>query len=61
MGLANPAASGNHLIWPPLLILIDAPFPSRLSRYNGSTTGNSIGCIGFGSLQFRCIRRSGSQ
>jgi len=33
MRLANPVASGNHLIWPPLLILIDAPFPSRLSRY----------------------------
>jgi len=36
MGLANPAASDNYLNWPPVLILIDAPFPSRLSRYKGA-------------------------
>jgi hypothetical protein len=32
--LANKAASDNHpLTRPPLLILIDAPLSSRLSRY----------------------------
>jgi len=33
MALAILAASVNHSAWPPVLILIDAPFPSRLSRY----------------------------
>lgn len=33
--LPTKAASDNHhLTRPPLLILIDAPFPSRLSRYS---------------------------
>ena len=31
--LAIPEASDNHPNRPPVLILIDVPFPSRLSRY----------------------------
>jgi hypothetical protein len=36
-GLAKPAARDNHpSTRPPLLILIDAPFSSRLSRYSSA-------------------------
>jgi hypothetical protein len=34
MALAILAASVNHPARPPVLILIDAPFPSRLSRHD---------------------------
>jgi hypothetical protein len=35
--LAKPAARDNHSTTrPPLLILIDAPFSSRLSRYTAT-------------------------
>jgi hypothetical protein len=36
MALAILAASVNHPAWPPVLILIVAPFPPRLSRYTRS-------------------------
>jgi hypothetical protein len=36
--LAKPASRDNHpCTRPPLLILIDAPFSSRLSRYTGTS------------------------
>jgi hypothetical protein len=39
-GLAKPAARDNHpSTRPPLLILIDAPFSSRLSRYTAIPGG----------------------
>jgi pimeloyl-ACP methyl ester carboxylesterase len=50
--LPTKAASDNHhLTRPPLLILIDAPFPSRLSRYSEelntmSQNSNPIGLYG---------------
>ncbi|HSA80601.1 MAG TPA: hypothetical protein VLE23_07240, partial [Geminicoccaceae bacterium] len=41
--LANKAASDNHpLTRPPLLILIDAPLSSRLSRYSVHRGGTTI-------------------
>jgi hypothetical protein len=43
IGLAISPASGNHPAWPSALIMIDAPVPSRLSRYKKGRYG------GFGS------------
>jgi hypothetical protein len=45
--LANKAASDNHpLTRPPLLILIDAPLSSRLSRYSAATPEETAGETG---------------